>query len=46
MRLEPMPSQAPGQILDPRVVLADQIVPCVAAADMARFQPPPVDVRE
>jgi hypothetical protein len=41
-----MPSQATGQILNPRIVLADQIVPCVTAADVARFQPPPVNVRE
>jgi hypothetical protein len=44
--LEAVPSQATGQILDPRIVLANQIVPCVAAADVARFQPPPVNVRE
>jgi hypothetical protein len=41
-----MPSQATGQILNPRIVLADQIVPCVTAADVAGFQPPPVNVRE
>jgi hypothetical protein len=46
VRLEPMSLQAPGKILNPRVVLANQIVPCVAAADVARFQTPPVDVRE